>query len=665
MSEDISREPGSSVAGRCMRLMLYTALAVFCLLINAPWQFIMPDSGVDPSWMLLLSRAAMNHAQWGSDVVFTYGPYLDLVTRLFAPEHVAAAAVSRLLLLVVSMLSIFTIVRRRHALYACTTLAAASVSFAYVQDTQFFLYPLLFSILHFRSGERPPPALLGCLAAIGGLAVLVKLSYGLLYLFVLLAADVDLLLQRKAPIYLACLLASFAVFYHAAGQKLISLSPYLMQSMEIIAGYGDAMARDWNLLTWLVQALFLIFASACLAGIAYHALRDVRGGARIRTALYLSTFLAFSCISYKAGFSRADLWHIPTALTGVGLALLLYLASVGERSVGLPMRRTIICLASLTVLGSAIILSPNGREEGLLNRPLQAARQAALLIENPERWSRRLNADYREALQSIRLLYPLPQLNGSVDTIPSMQAALIANGLDYRNRPVIQEYSDYTEGLIQLNQAFFGGSRAPDFLIASPGSIDNRWPASAEGSLWPILFARYGAYELRGNLLILRRREDFRPAHCDEFTVIAATLNQTIDVPPLEGAVFVRIKLDKTLPGRLLSLLFQPETVHISAELADGRTVTHRLVPEMAGQGMILSPYIDTGAGMAALASGHADLLDRRRVRKFTISAGHRSGLQHRSGIEVSFCRLDLPRSGDVSFMQSIESQLKLEDSPP
>ena len=64
----------------------------------------------------------------------------------------------------------------------------------------------------------------------------------------------------------------------------------------------------------------------------------------------------------------------------------------------------------------------------------------------------------------------LPRLEGAVDIIPSKQSLLIAHGLDYRPRFTVQEYTTYTDVLIERNRAFFRGALAPANLI--PAGLD-------------------------------------------------------------------------------------------------------------------------------------------------------------------------------------------------
>jgi hypothetical protein len=117
----------------------------------------------------------------------------------------------------------------------------------------------------------------------------------------------------------------------------------------------------------------------------------------------------------------------------------------------------------------------------------------------------RLQAHQR-FLRDFRNKFPLPAIKGSVDVYPSNQAIVLAHGLDYRPRPVIQSYSAQTPELAGLNAAFLRGDRAPENIFFEVKTIDGRFPSADDGLSWPELLTRYEVMERTGNFLRLQRR---------------------------------------------------------------------------------------------------------------------------------------------------------------
>jgi hypothetical protein len=222
-----------------------------------------------------------------------------------------------------------------------------------------------------------------------------------------------------------------------------------------------------------------------------------------------------------------------------------------------------------------------------------------------------------EAMAAIRARNPLPPADGTIDTIPSIQAAVIAAGSDggaaYRPRPVFQEYSTYTAALVAANLAFVDGHDAPDTVLLAPGSIDNRYPSLAEGPLWPTLLRRYAAAELAGpvhhlnegiDVLILQRRGEDAVVTLGPEQSLSVGLGTRLPVPDLDAPLMAKVDLSLSWAGRVLSLLHQTPAVEMSVTLADGSEHGHRLIPDIARQGFVLSPYLPHASAARRLFDG-------------------------------------------------------------
>jgi hypothetical protein len=101
----------------------------------------------------------------------------------------------------------------------------------------------------------------------------------------------------------------------------------------------------------------------------------------------------------------------------------------------------------------------------------------------------------------------------------------------------------------------------------------------------------------------------------------------------------------RTLVGRLEELALRPAVLFLEARLSDGRRVRHRLVPDVATDGFLLSPYLADRRGLAAMTT--ADW--RRRlaasaVRTIRLQA-HRDRFHgYADEVDVTFSRVVMPR---------------------
>src|SRR6201999_3691767 len=84
------------------------------------------------------------------------------------------------------------------------------------------------------------------------------------------------------------------------------------------------------------------------------------------------------------------------------------------------------------------------RPSAVLTQVLTQANAGLELIRSPAAWLSIRQAQRTSAVEAVRAPKPLPALAGTVDILPSAQAEIIANGLNYRPRPTVQEYNTYS-----------------------------------------------------------------------------------------------------------------------------------------------------------------------------------------------------------------------------
>ena len=97
----------------------------------------------------------------------------------------------------------------------------------------------------------------------------------------------------------------------------------------------------------------------------------------------------------------------------------------------------------------------------------------------------------------------------------------------------------------------------------------------------------------------------------------------------------------RTLLGRLKELAFRPAVLVLEARLAGGHTVEHRLVPGVAADGFLLSPYLADGDALAAMTTAvWRPRLAESAVRTITLKA-HRDRLHgYARDVAVTFSRV-------------------------
>src|SRR5262249_5523994 len=231
----------------------------------------------------------------------------------------------------------------------------------------------------------------------------------------------------------------------------------------------------------------------------------------------------------------------------------------------------------------------------------------------------------------------LPEMSGSVDVIPSMQASILARGLDYRPRYHFQEYQTFTRHLIEANRRSLI-DHGPEFLLFAPESIDSRFPV-AEGPLWPDILAAFTPVSDDGRLLLMRRREMPLGNLLRAETSRTIAFGEELTIPA--GPQFVRMNIEKTLFGRLVDAVFRPPLVWMRVTLANGASWRSRIIPGIAREGFLLSPVIATSRDFCRLAAERTDVM-LPPAKQISIETSALGRYVYAAPLQVSFSSLSL-----------------------
>jgi hypothetical protein len=569
-------------------LALGVALLAFCILITWRAPFLI-GPGLDPSWIEAAKFAAARGLTYGRDFIFTYGPYHHLATRAFDPQTYPQV----LFYDAFAVTAVFWVGLRNRALIP---LAALAVAFVFLQERGDSLFALTFFAIFLIALQRRD--LWGLVfAVVAGPLLLSKLSLMLVLIPLLLLADVERAIARRAPVLTLALLGSIVTAYLAAGQPLTGLPAFLGSTLEIILGYGGAMQIEGP-----VHEVYAALAAAAAVVVAavVLAFRNRGQAGDLRSVAVVLGLIWTLYVLFKMGFVRQD-GHTAIFHGALPAVLVLVMAWFDR-----PQTRT--RGRQLVFAGLFLIAAINGfcwqafTQRPSPQAPLEVGRKAAAALQEiPEnlrtgvgwitgRTQEEARRNYALAAQALKRPFP-PSVSGTVDAIPWELSQLIVSGLEYRGRPVVQSYSAYTPGLQARDLAFFEGPKAPDTLFLRVEDIDGRLPSLALGPSLPVIGARYDAAGSDPLGLILKRRATPRAMSVRRGGVQTIPLDSWAPAPGGSGRlVMARIELKRSLVGRLAGFLLREPVVTITLRTASGREAAFRFVPGMAEHGVGVSP---------------------------------------------------------------------------
>lgn len=588
--------PVSRVVPR-LRLVLSAALALLL------WPSLMlfpgaPDASLDASWQEFLIHAHAQGWQAGREIVFTWGPWGFLNTHFHLGD---ADAVARLVWETVGKLLLacgLVALTQRVGAWRQTAFIGASVLCAWLfADTIYYVFislAIVAGLIPATASRRIlwllPPALafLACL----------KFTYTLLALGGVGLATAAALARREyraAALIAAGFGAAFVLAWIAAGQHPDHLLPYFRRSLELSSGYADAMGMDETWSVFLCGAGLLVAAASFVLHFwRTHADRILATA----TTLYLG---AAWFIVWKASFTRAD-GHV----FGFFLYTLL-LAPVLPR-LCFPERRwhwfDLAPVAALVGIGLT--------EPGLLARLPGIA--VARIVANARELPRlaRLPAAWDLALVRAKEATRLPAVQaavgrGSVDVFNYEQGAALLNDLRYTPRPVFQGYSAYTPRLAWRNLRFYQSSQAPDFILWKHQTIDGRFPTLDDAALVAELPRAYAPVLDEGDFLVLRKQRPLAAPRLTRQLLVERGLafGEELALPVDRGhPLWLQVTLPLSKLGRLRAFLYKPPLANLVTTDERGQSTTWRLLPQVAADGFLLQPLLETQGDFAAYLRG-------------------------------------------------------------
>jgi hypothetical protein len=576
---------------------LSTALFVWYLVtyVLLPIPAVRP--GLDESWRAFLTWAFEHGRQFGTEVIFTYGPWGFLVEPRGTVSVYPWQVVGRLVLAIAgssgtALLGVSWI----RSVMARWIWAAAIVILAEPST----LIPVLLFLGTMPSGVefrfKRPVLLLVAFAA--GLAACTKFTC-----FLLVVALMPLMLMRKGLATLVSTsVASFLLFWLVAGQGLSNLPAFVRQSMEISSGYASAMVAGRPSIELL---LALSLCGLPLLRLTGQIMPPVNLGNLGRLGwLAICEFLIF-----RHGLIRNDPphWYMAFITVGVPIGILL-IPLPGGTSWFWPSHWN--AAYRILFLGTAAVMLPSVR--------WTVEERIGIFVE-----SFRLFPVYARELRS---LGPReggsPADAGSMDVFPHELSYAIQKGLPLRNRPVIQAYSAYTKNLCEKNAAFLEGPNAPRTIYFHSAPIDKRYPTMEDALAWRSLLTHYSPSSVADEYLVLKHRE--RPIDYELKPILDRSMRTDVflEIPSVPGGlIWAQLQVQRTLTGRLLDLLYRNEKLVLRVETAR-RSLDFTLLDETTAGGFLLSPWVNSQASMLELFQPESQRVSAENVRRILVQRG-------------------------------------------
>lgn len=549
--------------------------------------------GLDASWNAGLAMAVRDGMEWGSQIVFTYGPlgflnshavwYADLGALAFL--YAAGLYIAFCVTLVWALRrSLPTLVALPIAYFVVTVLPL-------VEQSIVVAALVAMGALAKERSQRLLYVLIVAGASFSAVEVLIKFSAGPVIAVFFLVALVGLRARPwQLALYLGLLAAEVLALWLIMGQSLGEVPNFLRNTYEIVSGFSPSMITSTDVPAWQVTAATAAAAATALALVAASSQGGYRDARARWAGVALMALAAFTV--FKEGVVRTDAGHLSLFFS---TACVLWIAIPWTRA---RWHWAAAGIAAIVVMGWPV------RPEGQMNNldPVANVRHAVDQARNlfSESRRRQIVDNGRGGLKATYALEPqtLAALRGHTVAVEPWEIAVAwAYRLDWEPLPVIQNYSAYTARLDRLNSEALVAADGPERLLREnvgvvypefpTRTIDNRYPGWDPPEQARVALCNFKLIEATERWQVLARVPD-RCGPARPLGAVEAEPGETVEVPAPGPREVVWARIGGVEVGgleRLTSLLAHPRTRH--AVLNDGKR-SYRLLPATAEDGLLL-----------------------------------------------------------------------------
>lgn len=603
-----------------LKRLLFNAF-LFLLLIATLFIYPQyPQYGIDYSWAMALSQFIHDGLQFGSDVIFTFGPlgflYGHAYIGLHFWSHLFWQLFSASIFAIIIIDNARLLTGSRQVIYITFFILLGNLNLDALH--QMIIVMIGFKLISLSGKDwRPITSLLVLFLA---LLAMIKFTNLLLATFSVVIFCLQELFRGRwhiAIFHATFFFAGFLVLWIACGQNPINLPMYLYNSWQISQGYQQTMGVLTPVQPFWLGITVLITLS--FYGLLYLVLNFDKPHTLSRFTL-LAAFIFFV---WKHGFNRSDN-HMFIFFVSALLPVISFPALLDD-----PPHRRWLSQSLLTLAGILCVLgihSTNihlGRSDAISDATSRFINRLWRHYDFIGHW-KFFHTNYDIELEKEKQQFNLPHTREIIDQAPIdvigyEQVIVLYNGFTYRPRPVFQSYSTFTPQLARLNDDFYRSSQAPEYVLFKIQTIDNRFP-TLDDSLLLRSFPNYYEYvhtergfqlwkrrlqpQLEGGVLTsLLRSENIK-------------LNQSLKLGELANKrLWVTIRLKPSWLGRIRDFIYKLPMVSLTVEDTQGQHSTFRLTLPQAATGFILNPLIQDNADYLCFSIGTGN----RQVRALTI----------------------------------------------
>ena len=582
--------------GNIKRLLRVLPL-IFAGIVFIPWYPVFDPMFVEQQ----LHWAYAGHWQYGRDIMLPYGPLGFLGLPFYCPQTFAALVVAHLFIFGVTayFIKVFWTELSPNISFPLLRLSLVIILSSLSPACEWsgmlslpFLLLTIFVLLHFFVENHFETTAKYVLAGILGIFGLIKVVFlPIMLLGVGIVALDESIRQRRIPRTFLVYASTTLVLWFLSGQHFDNMLPFLKGSMEILLGYRDA-ASLWSKQSTVFAAMFI----AAIVLLTAEIFRTSRQAIKLIAILPTAVLATVNYTMFSHGFVRADNSHMIVAFLNFLSLFILLWPWLRKDYVNSRQRCHLLALLiSCSFILVPLLITLNSSRE--LLRPLVSGPISLvnLIWHGPGELQRK----YYQELARLEK-YPIPTIKSPVDMPSGNPGIIISHNAEFRPRPTLVSYAATTPWLAHLNRVFLEADSGPETIFFMPTAIDNNYPTMLDNYSFLSLATHFELQDSSGLYLIFKRREKPLSLKLTHVSTHVVRFGEEVSLEHIQPTiVWATITVRPNYVGRFFNQIFKPFPVSMVVSL-DNKMIQHRLVPQMASSGFVLSPYLNEMSSLHA-----------------------------------------------------------------
>ncbi len=566
--------------------LVYALVALFILFFTFPKFFPEIQTGPDGSEMFAFNYLFYHNIQFGTNLVFTYGPLGFICSPICLGNNfitgMILACIIRYFFIYSFLILGLAVNKAYRVLHIVLIIGMCNLMFidmALIGGT-------LFALLIYHARKELAWLIAAC--AVTTLALFIKSSYGLMSLSILLSYTLyAVIINRRFRVILYVAIFTplfffftwFLLYHNVSGVFNYAWSMYQFSKDNSNAMQVDAVNH------WGILAIALI----CF----YLPLLFTRS--ELTRVLYLITMAALYA-AFKYSFAREEDWHQIFLFIFVILVCATFLlinSASRALAVMLPLASIGLLYANM-VMTNMYNIDDRKRVTGVGNI-ITFINDYSTTIKNTKIKDSITLHDKILDLQQVALI-----ANGTVDCYPMELTYIAANTLNWTPRPNLQ-IGAYTPWLDNHNAAFLASASAPQFYIweleqppVNNYSLDNHYLLNDEPITIYNFFNHYKVANFNMKTAIFKHSDQALLGEEHISGSVTGYLGKWLYVPTTDTNTVTRARFHftNTTIGSLRKTFYKDQLYFIDYMLENGLVKTYRFVPANSVSGLWINPLV-------------------------------------------------------------------------